>query len=108
LTGTALPFVGDLTRHLTRTANDDSAVPEAEARRPRLPTPKSYEGGTVALLTDANYLARLIEELKSARKSIHVSMFYFSAPTNAQHPSRAIINALTAAHRRGVSVRVLL
>lgn len=102
------PETRDLLRYVSRTAVDAPGVPDSGERKLGPDVKKVFTGGTVSLLTDADYLSELLAAIKSAIRSIHVSMFYFSYSRNPKHPARLILGALESAHKRGVQIKILL
>jgi len=61
------------------------------------------------LLIDGEYYMRLINDLKSAKKSIYVTMFLMKYdPADSYDHANDLIRALVEARRRGVSVHVVL
>ena len=67
----------------------------------------THTAAWVGELWSDDYWKDLPALMGSALKTIDVCMFHIAAP-NAEHPTYALIDALRAAHLRGVAVRVLL
>lgn len=107
-TNRGYPDTSDLRRYISRTAVDAAGVPDSAERKLAPDVKEIFTGGTVSLLTDAEYLPALLAAIKGASRSIHVSMFYFSYSRNPKHPARLILGALESAHKRGVQIKVLL
>ena len=63
-----------------------------------------FEGSFKLLFSGDEYFLRLLEEIKNARTSIWVEIYIFSMDEIGRH----IFAALTAAHQRGVEVKILM
>lgn len=64
--------------------------------------------GQVWLLPDRAYFPTLLRLLREARREVWIAMYAFKADPYRHHPVRQVVEALGAARRRGVRVRVLL
>ena len=74
---------------------------------PRKPNEAPLIAQKVELLAAGDYYRQLPLLLRKAKKNIRVCMFHVALPS-PKHPTKRILQALVAAHRRGVSVRVLV
>jgi phosphatidylserine/phosphatidylglycerophosphate/cardiolipin synthase-like enzyme len=72
--------------------------------------PEAARTGAAAcrLLVDTDYLDAVLDAIDGADERIDVTMFYFSFSKSRRHPTTRLRNALVAARRRGVRVRVTL
>lgn len=65
-------------------------------------------GYRVTPLADADYAARLLDDLSRARESVDVLMFEIKLGKTADNPANRLVAALIAARERAVRVRVRL
>ena len=70
--------------------------------------PETVKDAIITTLLDAHYFTALLDELATAKQSIDVAMFYFGGTKRPNAITSRIADALIAAHKRGVAVRVLL
>jgi hypothetical protein len=66
-----------------------------------------YSATTIHVLRGTSYYYRLIDELNAAEDSIFIAMFHAAFPKE-DHPTRKILDALSARASAGVTVKVLL
>jgi phosphatidylserine/phosphatidylglycerophosphate/cardiolipin synthase-like enzyme len=85
----------------------DPAAYDSFRNVPKRDRATSHEG-SVRCLPDGDYYKALIASIRGARRTIRVSMFFFSNPTNKRHPNYALIGELLRAHGRGVDIRIVL
>lgn len=62
----------------------------------------------IAILSNKNYYASLVQEIERAKTSIYISMYLFKMTKNPKNPIAIIVNELIKARKRGVIVKVLL
>lgn len=76
-------------------------------RGPAPPPAPSSNADWVGVLSGSAYYERLQRLFQAAQTRIDVCMFH-AAATDQRHPTFRLLNALVAAHGRGVQVRMLL
>lgn len=76
-----------------------------ENRRAKLPD-TTLEAEEIELIRGSSYYYAVIEFFDNAVSSIDVAMFHMAFPADT-HPTRDILDALTNAQQRGVTIRIL-
>ncbi|HEY2986633.1 MAG TPA: phospholipase D-like domain-containing protein [Candidatus Binatia bacterium] len=91
------------------TAQDPHPAARAQRIRqvPTPLTPPETEAEWMGVLSGIEYYRALPALFDDARATIEVCMFHIAC-ASPQHPTRALIDSLIAAHGRGVEVRVLM
>jgi competence ComEA-like helix-hairpin-helix protein len=64
--------------------------------------------GEILLLPDADYYETLLQHIRQAQHRIDLSMFIFKITGSPRNRPAIVLQELTAAHKRGVEVNVLL
>ena len=64
--------------------------------------------GEIVILSDKKYYDNLIQYIKKARKTIHMSMFIFKITDSPKNRPALVLKELIAAGKRGVRIRVIL
>ena len=71
-------------------------------------TATKVDRSALEILFEEKYYARLIAELKKAKQSIKIKMFFFSFSKNPRSKIRKLLKVLTDARKKGRTVRVIL
>jgi hypothetical protein len=85
-----------------------SSRPSPAAVSPLVGGPAPFKLDWAQVVSGAAYLDQALNLIGSAEWEIRVTMFFMTYRPDASHPANALVEALAAAHGRGVAVSVTL